>query len=245
MPIESAISPVCKAGAADLDQRLADMDAEGIDVQVLFGGLIIGLTSYDDRRLRARRRPRVQRLAADEGVRPQPRTVEGRRRRAAAGRGTVGRRSRARGAARRGRGHDPAGRRRRATSTTQSLLPFFEACASLDLAVAVHSAPGMNLPLAGRGAVRQLRAGALPVVSRRPDGGVHRARDGRRARPVPDVAGRVPRVGNGMGAVLRPPHARALREARRPRARHEDRSTRRCSSGASATSASKPKSRCS
>jgi predicted TIM-barrel fold metal-dependent hydrolase len=30
-----------------------------------------------------------------------------------------------------------------------SLQPFFEACASLDLAVAVHSAPGMNLPLPG------------------------------------------------------------------------------------------------
>jgi hypothetical protein len=30
-----------------------------------------------------------------------------------------------------------------------TLLPFFEACASLDLAVAVHSAPGMNLPLPG------------------------------------------------------------------------------------------------
>jgi uncharacterized protein len=29
------------------------------------------------------------------------------------------------------------------------LLPFFEACASLDLAVAIHSAPGMNLPLPG------------------------------------------------------------------------------------------------
>src|SRR3954452_20106708 len=48
VPIHTATSPACAAGAADLDQRLADMDAEGIDVQVLFGGLIIGLTSYDD-----------------------------------------------------------------------------------------------------------------------------------------------------------------------------------------------------
>ncbi len=31
-----------------LDTRLADMDAEGIDVQVLFGGLVIGVTGYDD-----------------------------------------------------------------------------------------------------------------------------------------------------------------------------------------------------
>src|SRR5438045_4019883 len=46
LPIESATNPACAAGAADLDQRLKDMDAEGIDVQVLYGGLIIGLTSY-------------------------------------------------------------------------------------------------------------------------------------------------------------------------------------------------------
>jgi predicted TIM-barrel fold metal-dependent hydrolase len=32
-----------------------------------------------------------------------------------------------------------------------SLLPFFEACEALDLAVAVHSAPGMNLDLPGAG----------------------------------------------------------------------------------------------
>jgi predicted TIM-barrel fold metal-dependent hydrolase len=48
VPIDSATNPACAAGAADLDQRLADMDSEGIDVQVLYGGLIIGLTSYDD-----------------------------------------------------------------------------------------------------------------------------------------------------------------------------------------------------
>src|SRR6476659_3490508 len=48
VPVDSAISDACAAGAGDLDTRLADMDAEGIDVQVLYGGLIIGLTSYDD-----------------------------------------------------------------------------------------------------------------------------------------------------------------------------------------------------
>ncbi len=35
-------------GAADVDARLADMDTEGIDVQVLFGGLVLGVTGYDD-----------------------------------------------------------------------------------------------------------------------------------------------------------------------------------------------------
>ena len=29
------------------------------------------------------------------------------------------------------------------------MLPFFEACASLDIAIAIHSAPGMNLTLPG------------------------------------------------------------------------------------------------
>src|SRR4051812_6291810 len=48
VPIDSATNPACAAGAADLDQRLRDMDAEGIDVQVLYGGLSIGVTSYDD-----------------------------------------------------------------------------------------------------------------------------------------------------------------------------------------------------
>src|SRR5260370_26090768 len=32
-----------------------------------------------------------------------------------------------------------------------SLKPFFDCCASLDLAIAVHSAPGMNLELPGAG----------------------------------------------------------------------------------------------
>ena len=45
---ESATSPACEQGARDLECRIRDMDTEGIDVQVLYGGLIIGLTSYDD-----------------------------------------------------------------------------------------------------------------------------------------------------------------------------------------------------
>jgi predicted TIM-barrel fold metal-dependent hydrolase len=49
-----------------------------------------------------------------------------------------------------------------------TLLPFFEACAdpSLDLAVAVHSAPGMHLPLPGAGRFSnyaQVHALSFPV----------------------------------------------------------------------------------
>src|SRR5581483_46619 len=148
VPIESAISDACAAGAADLDRRLADMDAEGIDVQVLFGGLIIGLTSYDDagfaldvaRAYNDWLLTKVCGHAPDrlKGVATVPlqdvdRSVEEARR--AAGIGAVAVTiPPVVGAANL---DDPV------------LLPFFEACASLDLAVAVHSAPGMNLPLPG------------------------------------------------------------------------------------------------
>ncbi|HEY2814691.1 MAG TPA: amidohydrolase family protein [Acidimicrobiales bacterium] len=148
VPIESAISPACAAGAGDLDQRLADMDREGIDVQVLFGGLIIGLTSYDDAGFAldvARayndwlltkvcgHHPNRLKGVATVPLQDVARSVEEVERAARIG----------------------------AVAITvppvigdsnlddPSLLPFFEACASLDLAVAVHSAPGMNLPLPG------------------------------------------------------------------------------------------------
>ena len=48
VPIDSATSEACAPGAADLDRRLRDMDTEGIDVQVLFGGLAIGVSTYRD-----------------------------------------------------------------------------------------------------------------------------------------------------------------------------------------------------
>src|SRR5918996_4123237 len=48
VPIDSATNPACAAGASDVDQRLDDMDAEGIDIQVLYGGLAIGVTSFAD-----------------------------------------------------------------------------------------------------------------------------------------------------------------------------------------------------
>src|SRR3954449_8031351 len=38
VPIESATNPACAAGAAGLDQRLKDLDGEGIDRQGVHGG---------------------------------------------------------------------------------------------------------------------------------------------------------------------------------------------------------------
>jgi hypothetical protein len=148
VPIDTATNPACAAGAADLDVRLADMDTEGIDVQVLYGGLVIGLTSYDDAGFavdvarayndwllgkvcgHAPSRLKGVAVVPLQDVVRSVREVE-----RVAGLGAVavtvppvlGSRNL----------DDP------------ELLPFFAACASADLAVAVHSAPGMNLPLPG------------------------------------------------------------------------------------------------
>jgi predicted TIM-barrel fold metal-dependent hydrolase len=152
VPVDAATNPRCAAGCGgteeSLDARLADMDAEGIDVQVLFGGLIIGVTGYDDAgfaadvcrayddwlltKVCAHSPSRLKAVAAVPLQDVDRAVAEASR---AAGLGAVavtippviGSTNL----------DDPA------------LLPFFEACESLDLAVAVHSAPGMNLPLPG------------------------------------------------------------------------------------------------
>jgi predicted TIM-barrel fold metal-dependent hydrolase len=150
VPIDTATSPACAAGAADLDRRLADMDAEGIDVQVLFGGLSIGVTSFDDAGFAldfARayndwllgkvcgHNPERLKGVAVVPLQDVERSVRELRRVAGLGAVAVtippvlGDRNL----------DDP------------SLLPFYEAAADHDLALAIHSAPGMNLPLPGAG----------------------------------------------------------------------------------------------
>jgi uncharacterized protein len=146
VPIESAISPACAAGAADLDRRLADMDAEGIDVQVLFGGLIIGLSTYDDVDFAADvarayndwlidkvcgHAPERLKAVAAVPLQDVDRAIDEMQR--AIGKGAVavtippvlGSRNL----------DDPA------------LLPFFEAAGDAGAAVTVHSAPGMQVAL--------------------------------------------------------------------------------------------------
>jgi predicted TIM-barrel fold metal-dependent hydrolase len=150
VPIDSATNPACAAGAADLDQRLADMDAEGIDIQVLYGGLIIGLTSYDDAgfALDVARSYNDWLLAKVCGHRPDrlkgvavvplqdvQRSITEVTRVARLGAVAVA--------------IPPV--LGAANLDDPSLGPFFECCAALDLAVAVHSAPGMNLELPGAG----------------------------------------------------------------------------------------------
>ena len=150
VPIESATNLAAAAGAADIDQRLRDMDAEGIDVQVLYGGLIIGLTSIDDpgfaldvaQAYNDWLLGKVCGHAPDrlKGVATVPlqdveRSVAEVERTKALGAVAVT--------------IPPVLGER--TLDDESLLPFFAACADADLAVTVHSAPGMNLPLPGAG----------------------------------------------------------------------------------------------
>jgi predicted TIM-barrel fold metal-dependent hydrolase len=148
VPIDSAISPACAAGAADLDQRLADMDREGIDVQVLYGGLIIGLTSYDDAGFaldvaRAYNDWLLTKVCGHNPARLKAVAVVPLQ---DVGRSIIEAERAARVGAVAVTIPPVLGPR---NLDDPSLLPFFEACAALDLAVAIHSAPGMNLALPG------------------------------------------------------------------------------------------------
>lgn len=151
VPIDSAVNPHAEAGAGDLDQRLRDMDHEGIDIQVLFGGLSLGVTTFTDAGFALDFARTYNDWLLDKvcghaptrlkGVATVPLQSVDR---------AVGEMARAVGAG--------------AVAVTippvlgelnlddPSLLPFFEAAAELDVALAVHSAPGMNisLPAAGR-----------------------------------------------------------------------------------------------
>jgi predicted TIM-barrel fold metal-dependent hydrolase len=151
VPIDSAMSDACAAGAADLDQRLRDMDTEGIDVQVLFGGLSIGVSTYRDPgfaldfaqtyndwlidKVCGHSPDRLKAVA----VVPLQHTADaiGELQRAA-GKGAVA-------------VTIPPVLDEDRNLDDLSLLPFFEAAADASVAVAVHSAPGMNVPLPAAG----------------------------------------------------------------------------------------------
>jgi hypothetical protein len=146
VPIDSAILPAASAGARDLKTRIADCDAEGIDVQVLYGGLTIGVTGYSDVGLAADVcRAYNDWLLGDvcgaypdrlKGVATVPLQDVDRaiaELQYAVSKGAVavtippvvGERNL----------DDP------------SVRPFFAAAADADIALGVHSAPGMNIPL--------------------------------------------------------------------------------------------------
>lgn len=148
--IRASTNPAAAAGAGDTTARLADMDTEGIDVQVLFGGLILGVTGYDDAGLAldvcrayddwllgtvCGAAPERLKGVAVVPLQDVERAVDEAER--AAGLGAVAVTI------------PPVLGDRNLDDPT--LQPFFEACAALDLAIAVHSAPGMHLPLPGAG----------------------------------------------------------------------------------------------
>jgi predicted TIM-barrel fold metal-dependent hydrolase len=148
--IGASTNPACAAGAGDTTARLADMDAEGIDVQVLYGGLVLGVTGYDDAGLALDVCAAYDDWLLDEVCAASPDRLKGV--------AVVPLQDVARAV-----GETERAAAKGAVAVTippvlgdrnlddAALLPFFEACASLDLAVAVHSAPGMHLPLPGAG----------------------------------------------------------------------------------------------
>ena len=163
--IDASTNPAAEAGAGDVEQRLRDMDAEGIDVQVLYGGLIIGLSTLEDTPLAtdvARayndwliddlcgHAPERLKAVAAVPIQDVGAAVDEMQRTAAKGAvavtipPVVGDRNL----------DDP------------SLLAFFEAAADLGVALGVHSAPGMNVPLPAAGRFSnyaQVHALSFPV----------------------------------------------------------------------------------
>ena len=145
VPIDTAILPAAMEGAFNLDARIRDMDAEGIDVQVLFGGLSIGITSYTDPGFALDFAQAYNNWLLDEQCARFPDRLKGvatlplqdvQR--------SIGELQRVAG---------------KACAVTippvvgslnlddPSLIPFFEAAADVGLPIGVHNAPGMNLPL--------------------------------------------------------------------------------------------------
>ncbi|MEZ5141459.1 MAG: amidohydrolase family protein [Acidimicrobiales bacterium] len=150
VPIDAAVNQAAAAGAADLDQRLADMDAEGIDVQVLFGGLVIGLTTFDDAGFALDFAQAYNDWLLDKVCAHSPERLKGV---AVAPLQDIERavaeveRAAEKGAV---AVTIPPVLGERNLDDPQ-LLPFFEAADDVDLAVCVHSAPGMNVPLPAAG----------------------------------------------------------------------------------------------
>jgi predicted TIM-barrel fold metal-dependent hydrolase len=147
VPVESALHPLAGPASASVSSRLADLDSEGIDVQVLYGGLSLGVTSFSDPGLAldfarayndwlagvcARAKGRLAGVA----VVPLQDVAA-----------SVAEAERAKGLGLVGVTVPPVLGERNLDDP--SLLGFFEAAAGLDLAVGVHGAPGMHLPLPG------------------------------------------------------------------------------------------------
>ena len=145
VPVDSSILPAAQEGAANLDARIRDMDSEGIDVQVLFGGLSIGITGYSDPGFALDFAQAYNDWLLDEQCGRFPDRLKGV--------ATLPLQDAQRSI---GELHRVASKAVAVTIPPvvgainlddPSLIPFFEAAADVGLPIGVHSAPGMNLPL--------------------------------------------------------------------------------------------------
>jgi uncharacterized protein len=224
VPIETATNPAAVEGAGDVGTRLRDMDSEGIDIQVLYGSFTIGLTSYEDAGLAAEVAEAYNDWMLNDLCAHDPARLK-----------TVAivplqdvdlsiaelQRALRKGAVAVTIPPVVGGR----NLDDPVFLPFFEAAADAGVALGVHSAPGMNLPLPAADRFSnyaQVHALSFPVDQMV----AFTALAMRRARPLSDAPGRVPRVGHRVGPVLHVSRARALREEARPAPRDEERSAR-------------------
>ena len=133
-------------GAFDIDQRLRDMDTDGIDVQVMYGGLTIGLSGYEDVGLATDVAQAYNDWLLDEMCARDPKRLKGI---AVVPLQDV---DRAIAELQRVAAKGPAGITippvlGERNLDDPSLLDFFAAVEDTGLAIGVHSAPGMNLPL--------------------------------------------------------------------------------------------------
>jgi hypothetical protein len=146
VPIDSALHPACREGAHDLARRIDDMDAEGIDIQVLYGGLSLGVTGFDDPGFAADFARQYNDWLVDEVCSQHPDRL--------VGVCTVPLQDPGRAIEEL---HRVAGKGARALTIPpvvgdrnlddQTFDGFFAAAAEADLALGIHSAPGMHLPL--------------------------------------------------------------------------------------------------
>jgi uncharacterized protein len=149
--IDASTNEAAAAGARDLDLRLRDLDAEGIDVQVLFGGLSIGLPTFADAGFAADyarayndwllgdvcgHAPDRLKAVAIVPIQDVDRAI------------AELRRARALGAV---AAMIPPVLDETRNLDDPALLPFFAAAAEADVALAIHSAPGMHVPLPAAG----------------------------------------------------------------------------------------------
>ncbi len=149
--VDASTNEAAAGGARDIGQRLADLDAEGIDVQVLFGGLSIGLSTFRDAGFAADyarayndwlltdvcgHDPDRLKAVAVVPIQDVDRAIAELQRARAQGAVAV---------------MIPPVLDDTRNLDDPILLPFFAAAADADVALAVHSAPGMHVPLPAAG----------------------------------------------------------------------------------------------